>query len=178
MPGSSSSASFEGRNGEALQRDSNQNFDRGKEISSTSLGNVFRPNLYLKQRIKAAISDVGVANDDVFDNKEDDTPSRTELDSHANMIVVGRHALIVNDSGQTADAQPFSPDYSALEAIKIVDAVILYTCPYKNIERLLLFRNCLYVPSMSVNLVPPFCMREAGLIVQDIPKFQSLHLSC
>ena len=34
---------------------------------------------------------------------------RTELDYHANMVVVGRHAYILNSSGSTAQVSPFTP---------------------------------------------------------------------
>ena len=30
-------------------------------------------------------------------------------------------------------------------------------------------RNALHVPSKSCNLIPPFIMREAGLVVNDVP---------
>jgi hypothetical protein len=32
--------------------------------------------------------------------------------------------------------------------------------------------NSLYVPTMTHNLVPPFLLREAGLIVNETPKIQ------
>ena len=36
--------------------------------------------------------------------------SRTELDSHANMPVVGRHSYVISDTGRIAVANPFTPD--------------------------------------------------------------------
>ncbi|KAL7538844.1 hypothetical protein ACHAXR_009411 [Thalassiosira sp. AJA248-18] len=35
---------------------------------------------------------------------------------------------------------------------------------------LLIVRNALYVSSMQHNLIPPFIMREAGLVVNDVPR--------
>ena len=35
---------------------------------------------------------------------------------------------------------------------------------------ILTVKNALYVPSMSHNLIPPFIMREAGLVVNDVPR--------
>jgi hypothetical protein len=35
-----------------------------------------------------------------------------------------------------------------------------------------LIRNALYVPSLHHNLLPPFMMRGAGVIVKDTPKIQ------
>jgi hypothetical protein len=37
---------------------------------------------------------------------------------------------------------------------------------------ILLIQNALYVPSLDHNLLPPFMMREAGVIVKDAPKIQ------
>lgn len=95
--------------------------------------------------------------------------SRTELDSHANMIVVGRNAFVVNETGKTVDVHAFSPDHPAL-TLKLIDAVVKYDCPYKGSSQLLLMRNALHVPSMENNLIPPFIMREAGVQVSDTPK--------
>jgi hypothetical protein len=35
-----------------------------------------------------------------------------------------------------------------------------------------LIRDSFYVPSLDHNLLPPFMMREAGVIVKDTPKIQ------
>ena len=61
----------------------------------------------------------------------DDTieESRTELDSHANMVVVGQHAFIINNTGKTAEVSPFTSSYDSLKNAPIVDAIIAYDCP-------------------------------------------------
>ena len=97
--------------------------------------------------------------------------SRTELDSHANMPVVGRHAYVISDTGKVADVSPFTPDYDAMK-IKIVDAAIQYGCPYSGKSYILVVRNALHVPSMKHNLLPPFILRQAGIEVNDTPKIQ------
>jgi hypothetical protein len=63
---------------------------------------------------------------DVAEEDSKNETSRTELDSHANMPVVGRHAYIISDTGTVADVIPFTPDYE----IWIVDAAIQYDSPY------------------------------------------------
>ena len=98
--------------------------------------------------------------------------SRTDLDSHANMVVVGKHVAIVNDTGRRAEVSPFTPDYEALSKVPIVDAAIRYDCPYSGETYLLIVRNALSVPAMDHNLIPPFIMREAGVDVQCFPKIQ------
>ena len=97
----------------------------------------------------------------------------TQLDSHANMAVVGDHATVFSRSGRKADVKPFSSDCSKLESVPIVDAAVAYDCPRSMKTYILAFRNALYVPSMNHNLTPPFVMREAGITVNDVPKIQT-----
>ena len=52
--------------------------------------------------------------------------SHADLDSHANMVVVGKHAAITNDTGRRAEFIPFTPDYESLSKVPIVDATIRY----------------------------------------------------
>jgi hypothetical protein len=87
--------------------------------------------------------------------EEGNQDSRTELDSHANMPVVGRNALIVADLETTVDVSPFSPDYPSMKA-KMVDAALKYVCPTSGNEYILLVDNAIYVPTMHHNLIPPF----------------------
>ena len=56
--------------------------------------------------------------------------------------------------------------------VPIVDGAIAYDCPYSRQTYILIVRNALYIPSMENNLVPPFIIRERGVIVKDVPNFQ------
>ena len=47
--------------------------------------------------------------------KNDDKITTAQLDSHANMVVVGGHATVFGHSGRSAYVQPFSDDCSKLE---------------------------------------------------------------
>ena len=62
----------------------------------------------------------------------------------------------------------FSPGVG-LNKVPIVDAAICYDCPYTSTTYVLIARNVLYVPQMHINLVPPFILLEAGLVVHDTP---------
>ena len=95
--------------------------------------------------------------------------SRVELDSHANMPVVGRNAYIISNTGKTANVNPYNPDYEPME-IPIVDAALMYNDPFSGHDHVLIIRNALYVESMSNHLIPPFIIREAGIQVHDTPK--------
>ena len=50
--------------------------------------------------------------------------STTELDSHANMVVVRKYATVICKMGQCANVSPFSDDLPNLQEVEIVDAVI------------------------------------------------------
>ena len=96
-------------------------------------------------------------------------PSRTELDSHANMPVAGRNCYILSKSGKYVNVSPFTLAYKALQA-PIVDAVIRYDSPYNGKSYILVIQNALHVPSMANNLLPPFMLRKAGVEVNDKAK--------
>ena len=98
-----------------------------------------------------------------------DMVPRTDLDSHANMPVVGHNAHILSHSGLKADVRPYSPDYGPME-IEIVDAAIYHECIDTGRGCIFVIRNALYVPSMVNNLIPPFIMQEKGIQVRDTPK--------
>ena len=95
-----------------------------------------------------------------------------ELDSHANMPVVGKHAYILSDTGRTADVNAYNPQYEAM-VIPIVDAAVQFSCPYTGNDYILVLRNALHVPAMEHHLIPPFIMREAGIKVNDTPKIHT-----
>ena len=94
----------------------------------------------------------------------------TELDSHANMVVVGKHATIIAPTGRHAEVQAFSNKCNTLQKVPIVDAAIAYDDKYTGKTFILIMKNVLYVETMERNLIPPFILREAGLIVNDVPR--------
>ena len=98
---------------------------------------------------------------------------RTELDSHANMVVVGQDCTIFDDTGLTCTVNAFTKSAGRLEKVPIVDAVVAYDCPLQAKTFLLLMRNALYVPEIHVNLLPPFIVRETGLQINECPKSQA-----
>ena len=76
---------------------------------------------------------------------DDNEPSRTELDSHANMPVIGRNAYILSKIGETVDVAPFTPDYKPI-CVELVDAALKYECPYSGEVKILIIRRGLHVP--------------------------------
>jgi hypothetical protein len=131
-------------------------------------GSPTQPNAHIARIINSAL--VAVASAEADEASMEVDCSRTELDSHANMVVVGKQCLVIEWSGRTASVNPFTPDYDAMTEVPIVDAAVLYECPFSGNEYILLLRNALHVPAMDNNLIPPFVMRETGIIVNDTPK--------
>jgi hypothetical protein len=102
-------------------------------------------------------------------NGVDDGPaeeSRTDLDSYANMPVVGSGAHVLVDHNRTCEVSPYSPDYEPME-VPLVDAAVRHDRDGR--VYILLIRNALYVPSLDHNLLPPFMISEARVIVR-IPR--------
>ena len=95
--------------------------------------------------------------------------ARAELDSHANMVVMGKHCILLTEPGnRCCRVKAFSPEHEAIE-IPIVDALVAWTNQQTHEPHLLKFENVLYVESMEHHLIPPFILREAGYIVNDVP---------
>ena len=69
--------------------------------------------------------------------------SRTELDSHANMPVIGMNAYILSKIGENVDVAPFPTDYKPI-SVKLVDAALKYECPYNDKVKILIIRRGLY----------------------------------
>ena len=103
---------------------------------------------------------------------DSDEDSRTKLDSHSNIVVVGMHAYILNYTGHTAKVIPFTSSYDALKNVPIIDAIIVYNFPLSGKTYLLVCYNALFVFSMKHNLIPPFILREKNIVVNEVPKIQ------
>ena len=61
----------------------------------------------------------------------------------------------------------FLESAGGLDAVPIVDAMLAYDCERTNQVYLLVLWNVLYIESMDDNLISPFILREAGLIVNE-----------
>ena len=86
--------------------------------------------IMLPKQLQTMISTayIGAAIIDELEDESDDTMenierSRSELDTHANMPVVGKHAHILADTGKKAEVNAYTPDYDSM-TIPIVDAAI------------------------------------------------------
>ena len=86
------------------------------------------------------------------------------------MVVIGKQYFIFSHSGQYANVQAFTKEVKGLPKVPIVDVVIAYDCQTSGETYPLVVRNALCVPTMDINLIPIFILREAGLVLNDTPK--------
>ena len=114
------------------QPDANMNWDPGGN-------NMIIYNTHLYSVIAAAVAEP------VEEVNAPEVDSRTDLDSHANMPVVGREAFILGDLGKTCEVSPYTPDYEPLH-IPLVDAAVKYESPFDGKVYILVIRNALSVP--------------------------------
>ena len=101
--------------------------------------------------------DITIANVGTNENDEMNIESRMELDSHANMAVIGRHAHILSTSDRMVEVNAFTPEHATIKA-PLVDAALQYDSPYNGRSYILVIRNGIHVPSMANNLIRPFLM--------------------
>ena len=106
-----------------------------------------------------------------LENNYTEDNTGTHLDSHANMEVCGKYCWVIVNTGFKADVTVFSDEVGQMLEVPIVDALILYKNPSSGEKFLLVVRNALHVPSMNHNLIPPFAMRQAGIIVNNKAKY-------
>ena len=123
------------------------------------------PNEYLMYRIAVTIAQVG--NVSINDNLGDE--GCTELDIHANMCILEKHYYLLSElsTAQTVSVGVFLDSTGGLNNIPIVNAMLAYYCERTNQVYLLVLQYVLYIESMDNNLIPPFILQEAGLIVNE-----------
>ena len=71
----------------------------------------------------------------------------TELDSHANMFVLGNQCTIIQRTRRYAGVNEFISDVGLMAQVPIVDTALEYDCPHSGRSFLLLARNALFVES-------------------------------
>ena len=57
---------------------------------------------------------------------------RTELDSHANMMVFGNNCEVISLSGKTVEVGAFSESAGGLSDVPIADVIVAYDCKRSN----------------------------------------------
>ena len=140
-------------------------------MSCTSSSARLCPNNHVVSAIIASLDGMDMDVGDM-DSGNEGMIMEVHLDSHANMVVLGKGCRVIAVSEYTAEVSAYTDDVGKLHQVPIVDAVLMYRCPHNQTQYLLVVQNALYVSSMKHHLIPPFVMREGGVEVNDVPKFQ------
>ena len=93
----------------------------------------------------------------------DNEDPRTELDSHANMVVLGAHAFIFESTNHICNVHPFDTSLGTASKIPIVDGSVVYECPYTGEIYFLIVRNALYIPLQLTGVFSYFHTRKPTL---------------
>ena len=79
--------------------------------------------------------------------------SRTELDSHADVTVVGKHALVLTDFNRPVTVTGYNPANKPMHNVKTVGAAIAYDDPTTGATIMLTIHQALHCWNMSSNHV-------------------------
>ena len=52
--------------------------------------------------------------------------SRTDLESHANMVVLENNTLVITDTVKTVGISPFTHNYKSMKNMPIIDRAIVF----------------------------------------------------
>ena len=97
--------------------------------------------------------------------------SRSELDTHADTCVVGKHALIVHDYDRPVRICGYDPTGPVAESLDTVTAALAYDDPLSGQTVILVVNQATHVPHLAHNLLSPFQMRLNDVKVNDCPRF-------
>ena len=116
------------------------------------------------EHISALVSAFHNSSDTTLDNP------KSELDSHTNMIVLGKHSFVFEWSGKSCTVNPSNDCLWYVKGVPIIDSAIAYECPYYHECYIRLLWNALYLPNMEDNLIPLFIMQASRATVNNTPK--------
>ena len=94
---------------------------------------------------------------------------RCELDSHADTCVFGKYCRVLQTYSHTLDVTGFHSSMNTLKNVHIACVCVAYDCLTTMNSFILVFDQCLYIPSLDVNLICVDQLRDHGLRVNDIP---------
>ena len=100
---------------------------------------------------------------------------RVELDSNADTCCVGDGVMIVNESDRYVTATPFVKSLGTIKKVPIVSAAVAYDDPRSGKVVILIIHQALYFPEMQRCLLCPMQVRLNDVVVNERPKFLTLH---
>ena len=96
------------------------------------------------------------------------TDGSIELDSHADMVVLGSNAVVLHYTGNECEVSPYSDEYEAISNVPVVHGATLWTDQNDNQGYILVFNEALWMgDSLPHSLINPNQLRAYGTLVQD-----------
>lgn len=104
---------------------------------------------------------------------------RMELDSHADTIVLGRNAIVLQYTNRVCDVAPYADSYEPITDVPIVRGATAVTSQTTGETCILVFNEAIWMADfLDHSLLNPNQMRHHGVTVQDNPYSDtSLHLA-
>ena len=84
-------------------------------------------------------NEINRSNMETANYQDDDTQtiSATELDSHADLPVVGKYCRILEDTGRKARVSGFTSELGKPLVVKVVNAAVAYDCEHTGMTHIL-----------------------------------------
>ena len=89
-----------------------------------------------------------------------------DLDSHADMAVLGKNCYVLEETGKTIDVFSYDPSLGSKRR-KVASGCFAYDEPTTGRVILLIVHKGLSIPHLDYSLIPPFQMRENDVVVND-----------
>ena len=96
---------------------------------------------------------------------------QSELDSHADTCVVGKHALVFQDFDRPVDVIGYDTQLGVTKNCRTVGAAVAYSDPGTGQTVILIINQATYIPNLDVNLLNPMQLRLSGVKVSEEAKF-------
>jgi hypothetical protein len=100
--------------------------------------------------------------------------STLDLDSHADMAVLGANCRIISHANCSMRVLCYDPSLGPTKR-EVVSGCFAYDDPTDGMTKLLYVDQGLYVPTMPYSLIPPFQMGVHDIVVNKCPKSQLRH---
>ena len=96
---------------------------------------------------------------------------RSELDSHADTCVVGKHVLVFQDFDRPVDVIGYDKQLGVTKNCRTVGAAVAYDDPSTGETVIFVINQATYIPQLEVNLLNPMQLRLSGVKVSEEAKF-------
>jgi hypothetical protein len=95
---------------------------------------------------------------------------KSELDSHADTVVLGSNCVILNYTGRECDVSPYTDTYDAIKGVPIIKGATAWTSNLTGETFIMVFNKALCMGKvMEHSLINPNQLRHYGVNVQDNP---------